>query len=265
MSRFLEYFPRVAYDISRESLSNYQSVTNITFRIGILRNILTNASAYFSYVIKDGETPEILAENVYGDPESYWIILYANDIYDPQYDWPLTTKAFRKYLVNKYRQQAAVSLGLQANTITDTQIVSWTQDTTSANSVHHYEKQIIRYNSTDRTTLTLNLEVNGTNVASVLNSSLADIPYDFYTSANTLDPRALEYAGSYETFDVGGKTVQQTIRGAAITYYDYENDLNESKRVIKVIKAQYYNQIMEEYKVLTDTTYDSYIRRLISS
>lgn len=263
MARFLEYFPRVAYDINRERLSNYETITNITFRIGIIRSILTNASAYFFYTIKDGETPEVLAENVYGDPEAYWIILYANDIYDPQYDWPLTTNAFRKYLVNKYRQQAAVSLGLPANTVTDTQIVSWTQDTTSANSVHHYEKQIIRFNSTDKVTLTLNLEVNGTNVASVLNSSLANTPYDFYTTANTLDPRALEFAGAFNTYEVGGKTVQETIKGAAITYYDYENDLNESKRAIKIIKAQYYNQIIEEFRSLTDTTSESYLRRLL--
>ncbi len=262
MTNFLEYFPRIPYDIYKTSLSDFQIVTNITYRVSILREVLNNVSSYYYYIVKDGETPEVLAEAVYKDPEAHWIILYANNIYDPQYDWPLPDRAFRKYLVNKYRYNAAVSLGLSTTTITDTQVLSWTQDTTSANSVHHYEKQIIRNNSTDNVTLQINLEVNKSNLTSVLNSTLQNIPYDFYTSANTSDPRALEYSGSYETFSVAGKTVNQTIRGAAITYYDYENELNESKRLIKIIKSEYYSQIIKEYKALTDTRTERYLRRL---
>ena len=30
----------------------------------------------------DGETPEIVAEKVYGNAEYHWIIMLANDIYD---------------------------------------------------------------------------------------------------------------------------------------------------------------------------------------
>lgn len=262
MTNFLEYFPRIAYDIEKQRLSDYQLVTNITFRVGILKEVLNNASSYYYYTIKDGETPEIVADNAYRDPEAHWIILYANDIYDPQYDWPLNDKAFKNYLINKYRSQAANSLNVSISSITDTQVISWTQDTTNANSIHHYEKQIIRYNATDDVTMTINIEVNQSNLTSVLNSTLANVPYDFYTSANTSDPRALEFAGSFETFNINGKTVQQTIKGAAITYYDYENDLNEKKRLIKIIKAEYYPQIIEEYKRLTGTTVERYIRRL---
>lgn len=263
MTKFLEYFPRIPYDIEKTKLTDFQFVTNITFRIGIIREVLNNASSYYNYTIKDSETPEIIAENAYNDPEAHWIILYANDIYDPQYDWPLNDRAFKNYLINKYRSQAANSLNVSVSAITDTQIISWTQDTTNANSVHHYEKQIIRYNATDGVTMTINLEVNKSNLTSNLNSTLADVPYDFYTSANTSDPRALEFAGSFETFNINGKTIQQTIRGAPVTYYDYENELNESKRLIKIIKAEYYPQIIDEYKRITGTVVEPYIRRLV--
>jgi hypothetical protein len=261
MANFMQLFPRIPYDIDKTDLSDYQIVTNITFRVGILREVLINAASYYFYTVKDGETPEILAENIYNNPEAYWIILYANDIYDPQYDWPMSTRAFKKYIINKYRSQAAASLSLSETAITDTQILSWTQDTTNDDSVHHYEKQIIRYNATDDVTMEINLEVNGTNVASSLNSTLENIPYDFYTSANTSDPRALEFAGSYETFNINGKTINQTIRGAAITYYDYENELNEKKRRIKVIKKEYYPQIITEFNRLTNTN-QPFLRRL---
>ena len=260
MSKYLQYFPRIYYDSERKKLSNYQIVTDITFRLGIVKEILTNISSYYFYTIKDGETPEIIAENIYGDPEAHWLILYANEIYDPQYDWPLSPKAFRNYLVNKYRAQANVALNIPYNTITDNQILAWTQNTTSANSVHHYEKQIIRYNRTDDVTLSINLVVNGTNVTS---NTAVTAPYDFYTTANTYDPRALEFAGSFETINLNGKTIEETIKGVAVTYYDYELEENEKKRRIHIIKKEYYPQIMEEFNSLTGGGIEPYIRKLI--
>jgi hypothetical protein len=262
MTKFLEYFPKIPYDIEKTKISDYELVTNITFRVGIIREVLNNAGSYYLYTVKDGETPEIVAENAYRDPEAHWIILYANEIYDPQYDWPLSTRAFRNYIVNKYRNQAAQSLSISNTVITDTQVISWTQDTTNEDSVHHYEKQIIRYNATDDVTMSINIEVNKSNLTSVLNSTLENVPYDFYTSANTSDPRALEFSGAFETFNINGKTINETIKGAAITYYDYENELNEAKRFIKIIKSEYYSQIIEEYKTITNTTTERYLRRL---
>lgn len=259
MSKFLEYFPRIVYDIERKRLSNYTIVTDITFRLAFVKEVLNNISAYYYYTIRDGETPEILAENIYGSPEAHWIILYANEIYDPQYDWPLPEKAFRNYIVNKYRNQAAVALSISNTAITDTQVLSFTQNTTDANSVHHYEKQIIRYNRTDDVYFTMNLEVNGTNVAS---NTISTAPYEFYTSANTSDPRALEYTGSYAVYELNGKTFEETIKGAAITYYDYELEQNEKKRNIRIIKKEYYPRIIEELKGITGGGTEPYIRRL---
>lgn len=259
MSKYLQYFPRIYYDVERKKLTDYQIVTDITFRLAFIKEILTNISAYYYYTVQDGETPEIVAEKFYGSAEAHWIVLYANEIYDPQYDWPLSSRAFRNYMVNKYRAQANVALNIPYANITDTQIISWSQNMTSANSIHHYEKQIIRYNRTDNVTLSMNLVVNGTNVTS---NTAVTAPYDFYTSANTYDPRALEFTGSYETYNVNGKTIDETIKGAAITYYDYELEENEKKRNIIIIKKEYYPQIMEEFKSLTTGGTEPYIRKL---
>ena len=61
MSNFFDKFPKVPYNISGERLGNYQAVTNIMFRFGFLRDVINNASAYESYTIQEGDTPEILA------------------------------------------------------------------------------------------------------------------------------------------------------------------------------------------------------------
>lgn len=106
MSNFFDKFPKVPYNISGERLGNYQAVTNIMFRFGFLRDVINNTSAYESYTIQEGDTPEILAHKYYGSPETYWLILYANDIYDPQYDWPLDRRSFDNYIEGKYGSTA---------------------------------------------------------------------------------------------------------------------------------------------------------------
>ena len=39
--------------------------------------------------IDDGETPEVVAEKIYGDAGAAWVVLLANSIIDPQFEWPL--------------------------------------------------------------------------------------------------------------------------------------------------------------------------------
>jgi hypothetical protein len=121
MGRFLDRFPKVLYDIEGRRLSTYDTVTDLSFRFSIIKDAIKSVSSYYDYVIRDGETPEILADRVYDDPEGYWVILYANDIYDPQYDWPLDSNAFKRFIIGKYGStQAAKS------------------------NIHHYEKLITR-------------------------------------------------------------------------------------------------------------------------
>lgn len=52
--------------------------------------------------MKDGETPEIVAEKVYGNPEYHWIIMLVNERFDYLADYPLTYDALLKYVEDKY-------------------------------------------------------------------------------------------------------------------------------------------------------------------
>lgn len=124
MAFFFKNFPTIIYDIEGKEQTNYDIVTNIFFRTRFLREVVNNISAYYEYIIQDGDTPEIIAEKVYRDPQAHWIVLYANDIVDAQYQWPLNSRAFQKYIINKYG-----SIQIAKTTI------------------HHYEKVITRTDS----------------------------------------------------------------------------------------------------------------------
>jgi len=85
MPTFFNKFPAVRYDMEnkRYSYQNNQIVTNVLFRIGIIKEVLTNIASYYEYTVRDDEKPEILADKFYNDPEGHWVILYANNIFDP--------------------------------------------------------------------------------------------------------------------------------------------------------------------------------------
>jgi len=77
-------------------------VTNITNRVAFLQSIKDNNFLTFEYQVDDGESPEAIAYNFYGDASLHWVILLLNDIYDPIYGWHLDIKEMVRYLIDKY-------------------------------------------------------------------------------------------------------------------------------------------------------------------
>ena len=109
-SSFFDLFPKINYDPQNRKVGQtYENVTNIFFRIAYLRDILNNASSYYVYEIQDMDTPERIAENIYGDASANWMVIYANNILDPQWDWPLNYHSFMHYVSDKYRSRANVA------------------------------------------------------------------------------------------------------------------------------------------------------------
>ena len=99
---YFNYFPRTFYD-GRGKKNNLQVdlVTNILIRIRKKIEI-TNTSIFTQYFIRDGDRPDTLAYQFYDDSTLHWIILYANYMTNPYYDWPLTYYDLQKYIAKKY-------------------------------------------------------------------------------------------------------------------------------------------------------------------
>ena len=68
-----------------------------------MRDVLKHKSlVFYQYDIRDGETPEIIASKLYGDSGYHWIILLANDIVNPYYDWPMSYENLINTIRKKY-------------------------------------------------------------------------------------------------------------------------------------------------------------------
>lgn len=78
----------LATDIFRRVKSDYDNVKT--------------SLAYDEYDIREDETPEILADQLYNNPQLHWIILVVNEIIDPRWDWPLDTQSLEDFITEKY-------------------------------------------------------------------------------------------------------------------------------------------------------------------
>ena len=54
--------------------------------------------------MREGETPESIADKLYDDPKLHWIIMIVNDISDRYHGLPMTTPQFLDYINEKYTQ-----------------------------------------------------------------------------------------------------------------------------------------------------------------
>lgn len=100
---YFKNFPKIFYDFKySERDVRIQSVIDITTNVRLRKEFFDNVVSFDYYDIKDGETPEILAEKFYGSAELHWIIMLSNDRYDYIEDFPMSVFDLEKYIEEKY-------------------------------------------------------------------------------------------------------------------------------------------------------------------
>ena len=197
----MQYFDSLPKIIHTDGGGNSKVMTNIMARASIIPQILNNPAIYYEYDIQEGDTPEIIAHKYYGDSYRYWLVMFANQLMDPQWDWPLSQNELSAYLVKKY--------GENYNTYLE---------------IHHYEKILTQFDYGTNTTTT--------------NKVIVD--EDIYNSI----------VEQTNVFSLPTGDVSITVNKFAVSVYDYELDLNEQKRNIKILNAAYVNQVEEQFKKL---------------
>ena len=188
MANYFKNIPRVSYDINGTEPNNFLSVTNIMKRVKFKPKIIEDIVDYYPYFVKEGERPDIISFNEYGTIAYAYLIMLINNVYDPLFDWPLSSQQFEKYIESKY---GSVS---------------------SAMGTTKYFFQIIR------------AEVAKTGV-----------------SERVPEVKFIVDETTYNALDVGARTTQ--------TEYEYEEELNDNKREIKLINPEFIQDI--DYNVKT--------------
>ena len=113
MANYFRNLPRVGYDINGTGKNSFVSVTNIMKRVKFKPSVLEDISNYYPYYVKEGERPDIVAHAQYGNIGYAYLILLVNDIYDPNFDWPLNSQVFEKFIINKYGSVTTAISGIK--------------------------------------------------------------------------------------------------------------------------------------------------------
>ena len=96
---YFDSFPVIRYGSTDGTIKN---VTNLLRRVAVRSKVKTNSSLFDTYDVKNGETPEIIADKLYDDPKLHWIIMLVNNVTDRYHDWPMSEQQFNSYLNEKY-------------------------------------------------------------------------------------------------------------------------------------------------------------------
>ena len=95
MANYFRNLPRVGYDINGTGKDSFVNVTNIMKRVKFKPSVLEDISNYYPYFVKEGERPDIVSHAQYGTVGYAYLIMLVNDIYDPNFDWPLSSQIVR--------------------------------------------------------------------------------------------------------------------------------------------------------------------------
>lgn len=96
-------------------LINYKGVVsrNVLLRAKLKDIVKNQATAFYPYVVKEGEKPDHIAYNYYGSTNYTWLVLLSNEIVDPQFQWYLSTTEFERYIRKKYGSIAAAQADIR--------------------------------------------------------------------------------------------------------------------------------------------------------
>jgi len=117
-------------------------------------------------------------------------------------------------------QQFILYLNDKYGEVSNNNVLSYTYGT-----IHHYEKVVTTVDNSTQTTVIKTVEID-------------ENTYNSITPFTTT-----------QTFP-NGTSLTYSVSVNAVSIYDYENNLNESKRNIKIINSIYANQIETQYKTL---------------
>ena len=104
MSEYFSNYPKIAYDITGTNTTNpdFTVAVNLMVRNKIRDAVESDITIFYPYIVSEGMRPDVLAYQYYGDTQYTWSILLVNNIIDPYWEWPLSYKDFRGYIITKY-------------------------------------------------------------------------------------------------------------------------------------------------------------------
>ena len=239
---YFKEFPEFLYDFRYTPHETKTAIVkDITRNVRFRKEVLNNIAVYDEYDIVDGETPEIIAEKIYGNPEYHWIIMLANQRYDYLTDFPLPELEL---------VEACKAVFNPSFTATSWSYIGTTVTVTKA--IHGLLSSPTTTVTLSGATATTNAP-NGTHTVTSVTSNtftftVATAPTG--TAGGTVKVKTNGRENySHHYVNAAGYNVNSDAVGAVnVTNIEWFRTENEEKRRIKIISPRIINTILKDYK-----------------
>ena len=102
--KYFQNFPNIQYALRANKAGKRENI-EIKDYFNLLKvrdDIYREETIYSPYTIKNGQRPDQISYNYYGDEQFYWIILQVNEIIDYYNEWPLAEDELTEFVNKKY-------------------------------------------------------------------------------------------------------------------------------------------------------------------
>lgn len=251
---YFQKFPKVFYDFDKtDGDFSLLSMVDITKNVRVIKKILEDITLYDEYDMMDGETVEIVAEKIYGNPELHWVIMLVNQKYDYLRDFPMSSEEFEEYMDEQYgTKKFSVRHYERKGLVSEARAIL----KVPAASLENFFKTdfIVGPNGTARVD-----EINPSNstITILLDSGTFTagetcVVYGFRMDEDdSTEPSTFSWNYRIRfNFVVPQNPLTIFPEYTAITNYDYETRINEQKRRIKLISPELITQFVKEFENL---------------
>ena len=110
--RYFQELPNILYPSLLSSQNKVESriIVKNLFKRSKLRTDLDQAFTAFNYYnIKDDMRPDMVAQELYDNPELDWVVLTSSNITNIRNQWPLNHNDLHEYMLEKYGSEARIA------------------------------------------------------------------------------------------------------------------------------------------------------------
>ena len=223
---YFRELPNIAFQTPlahKNSSRDYVLIKNLFRRTKIYDYLKDNVSILDKFTIGIGDRPDMVAEELYGDPTLDYVVILVSGITNITHEWPMHDYQVYDFALSKYGSEVEM------------------------NANHHYETFEIRDNN-NRLILPPELIVD------------ADFRIDGARTKYNTEYTLISQAGNSKLDDKDEYTVATDNIARAVTNLEYEYTENEKRREIDILNPGYLQVFLNDLRdVLRYDQSSSYI------
>jgi hypothetical protein len=211
---YFRELPNIAFQTPlphKNSSRDYVLIKNLFRRTKIYDYLKDNISILDKFTIGIGDRPDMVAEELYGDPTLDYIVILVSGITNITHEWPMHDYQVYDFALSKYGSEVEM------------------------NANHHYETFEIRDNN-NRLILPPELIVD------------ADFRIDGARTKYNTEYTLISQAGNSKLDDKDEYTVATDNIARAVTNLEYEYTENEKRREIDVLNPAYLQLFINDFR-----------------